>query len=209
MQFSEVLTKEETDSISRFVDTFDAEYALSEDYPVISLAKTIEAGGYEMQLGKKEPDVTIFGLRGEDDKKVYTWNVPKLALARHSMSHVYLSFSYWNNDFSYQSSMPGSWMIEENAFYKPAKPSWSKSPPNGGKEIYYVSELPPLPREAKQAIEDYPTSLVLWEAEWEKRTAPLGDPAILVPLIQDLYAVAYSWDLTEVEQRALAKSMAR
>jgi hypothetical protein len=45
---------------------------------------------------------------------------------------------------------------------------------------------------------------VLWEAQWERRPRPPGDPALLKRIGGDLFAVVAVWELTELERAVLS-----
>lgn len=46
MQFTEVLTRDEKKHLARFATSFEQEYALSDEFQVVSLARTLELGGF-------------------------------------------------------------------------------------------------------------------------------------------------------------------
>jgi len=46
MQFTEVLSRDEKKHLARFATSFEQEYALSDEFQVVSLAKTLELGGF-------------------------------------------------------------------------------------------------------------------------------------------------------------------
>lgn len=226
MQFTEVLTRDEKAHLSRFVTSFEQEYALSDEFQVVSLARTLELGGFTphhreiekkpeaKKKKEKEPTTThewiVMGMStvyfGEpEDNGVTDWNVPKLALAPvRFKGEVTLS------------AASSGYKLAAGKWAQAFKPSWHTPQfPNRGRaglnlyETTYAASLPPLPREAQSAVNDFGAGkcLVLWEADWEKREQYL-DPAILVPVWRDLYSVVYTWDLTEAERAALKKASA-
>lgn len=206
MQFAETLSRDEVRAVSRFVDTFEAQYALHEGFQVVSLAKTLELGGFDVRWKLSRTSFSMFGTRR--DEPAESFRVPKLAIAPHAFPSINLSM--WDSTYSFSDGSPSVWGSRApSTFNREFRPAWAITPTPGEYTIWFSSRLPPLPHEARKAIGDYPNSLVLWEADWQQHTAPVGDPAILVPLIEDLYAVAYTWDLTEVERNALVKSAAR
>lgn len=205
MQFAETLSREEVNAVSRFVDTFEAQYALEEGFQVVSLAKTLELGGFDVRWKQGRANFSMFGTR--KDEPAESFRVPKLAVAPHAFPSINLLM--WGSTYDFTDGSSSAWGSRASTFSRAIRPSWAITPTPGEYSIWFSSRLPPLPREARKAIEDYPNSLVLWEADWQQHTAPVGDPAILVPLIEDLYAVAYTWDLTETERNALIKSAAR
>ena len=238
------LSKEEVKSLGRFVGSVEAEYAMTE-HKVISLAKTIEAGGYVDTVTRKEPDTIDFEsadfardprmspdeayrrrsyeeamrrqlsyqrldyetryemLRDgrvvpERKKKKTPYHVPALAIAPHAAHKVHL-----NSDNQGYHFTRGNWDYT-------VKPSWHTNFSRGtfGQDLHtsqFESKLPPIPREGREAAADYGFALCLWEADWEEEEQYL-DPAILVPVWKDLYAVVFHWDLTELELQALKKA---
>lgn len=233
MQFAEVLTKEEAKTVGRFAESFEAEYALSEDFPVISLAKTIECGGFTARKKSEKPKrsdpeagaiiapapVLMDGHLRFEAMRAYLnrsvpeptfnfeprpaltqCNIPKLALAPASAKEVRLD----SGDDGYCFSAD-DWRSQT------FKPTWHTLLPSRGRagwdlhQSHFTAALPPLPREARQAINDYSSALVLYEADWEEREQYL-DPAIIVPVWRDLFSVVYSWDLTDAERDALRKA---
>lgn len=183
MQFAEVLTPEEVVSVRRFVPEHSAAAdALARKCQVISLTKTIENGGYTTErVG------LIFKA---------TVHLPKLAIAvPHRDCNLRLG---WEDGPVLQ-----SWSSQRSSRVMP-RVSWHTQCSD---ETSWTAVAPPLPIEARRAISRHSESaLVLWEANWQRRSMALDDPAIIVPLIEDLYAVVYTWDLTEVERRALQKA---
>lgn len=80
------------------------------------------------------------------------------------------------------------------SWVKSSRGQWDDSPS-------FESRMPPIPNDAKEHITD--KSLILFEANWERRPA-LDDPAVIEQLIGDLWVVKYTWDLTAEEKAALA-----
>jgi hypothetical protein len=224
MEFTEVLSRQEKKHLARFVTSFEQEYALNDEFTVVSLDRTLELGGYvtkhrkvEKATAKKEEkddpaDVlslyrmvmyrTTFLGEEPEDNGIADWNVPKLALAPIRRKEVTLS----SRDGRYTYSAG-------DKFSTSFKPAWATQFPNRGisglnrYESTYAAALPLLPREAQAVVKDFGAGkcLVLWEADWEQREQYL-DPAILVPVFRDLYSVVYTWDLTNAERDALKKA---
>lgn len=93
---------------------------------------------------------------------------------------------------------------------------WHKheTPPRGSLRVFEF-DVPPIPGmswvQAEAMVPSIPPHLrpetidryvILWEAEWRARRAPV-DPALLRPLGNGLYAVVATWDLTPLEQMVL------
>lgn len=67
------------------------------------------------------------------------------------------------------------------------------------------SHVPPVPPDHRPAPTQLRKFAVLWEVdEWETMPAPPSDPALLRPLMGDLWTVEHVWDLTELERLVLA-----
>lgn len=256
MQFTEVLSRDEKKHLSRFATSFEQEYALSDEFQVVSLARTLELGGFramhvdpEAKPVAKAPAAAMntiepgaiggiaqmfsrqraddarrrayddamrhameqmiyssaMGLYGstpaKEEKPLTDWNIPKLALSPVNRPAVTLA------------SESGMYTLKSGDWSLGFKPSWHTAFPSRGRaglNLYrsnYSAQLPPLPREAQKAVNDFGAdkSMVLWEADWEQRDQYL-DPAILVPVWRDLYSVVYTWDLTDAERNALKKA---
>jgi hypothetical protein len=208
MQLAEVLTPEETKTVARFVKTEDGQKALEAKFQVISLKQVLAEGG--MFTGTREvADMDFERMRAiyeetmfrrphwEIDEHVVTRHtrkvkgtVPKLAIAPSRAPNV-----------TYRMT-PGFLNFEIG--------KWSLSVPTKWKgttnETSFTAVTPIIPVEGRALMEGYKFSLVLWEADWQPVPVPVGDPAILIPLIGDLYAVGYVWDLTELEKEVLRKA---
>lgn len=204
MQFAEVLSRDEAHALARFTEDYGVEYLLKTGSAVISLSRTLQSAGYTRVAGPLQPEVVqkLFSTETRmGDGFVYA--VPKLAVSAPFHEEVYYrggqtSARFRSQPFGWGS---GAWSLEV---------LWRENR-RTPEDIRISSKLPPLPLEARQALTDHPKGLVLWEAEWTVSYQPLpalGDPAIIVPVYGDLYAVAYTWDLTPVEREALAKAMA-
>lgn len=228
MQFVEAdLSKEEVQSLSRFAPKFESEYALNAGYKIISLSKTIEAGGCaDKKIRPKQKDSDTFywdrnpGVMQDPRDFLYgpsarmqqryqygdweepsgpvRYNVPALALAPSGAQAVTLT------------SGSDGYRYERGQWSETVKPKWHTPFQRGtvGDDLHrsnFESKLPPVPREAREAADDFDWSLLLWEADWEEEEQYL-DPAIIVPVWKDLYAVVYTWDLTKLELSALKKA---
>jgi hypothetical protein len=194
MQFAEALSREEALALARFIPDFEPRYAVESGMPVISLKRTIQAAGFKPLISWDRSRDASWMTAREVQRTV---EVPRLALAPPHLQFV-----------RYLARTDIIAFTDKNVW---GGPGWEYSIPWKGstripEEMNIFAKLPPLPIEARQAAADYPKALLLWEADWKVARAPLGDPAILVPLHGDLFAVAYTWDLTEVEKRALEKA---
>ena len=209
MQLAEVLTPEETKAVARFVKSEDGSKALEAKFQVISLKQVLAEGGKatgstrvaDMDYESMRTMLDDFELRGRrpwniSDRDVVTYQrtikgtVPKLAVApsrapnvQYRMTPGFLNFEIgkWNL------SVPTKWR-------------------GGDNEPSFTAKTPIIPVEGRALMEGYKFSLVLWEADWQPVPVPVGDPALLIPLIGDLYAVGYVWDLTELEKTVLRKA---
>ena len=126
------------------------------------------------------------------------YNVPALGLAPSGAQGVTLTSD--SDGYHYTR---GNWSER-------VKPNWHTPFQRGqaGNDLHrsnFDAKLPPIPREAREAADDFDWSLLLWEADWEEEEQYL-DPAIIVPVWKDLYAVIYTWDLTKLELSALKKA---
>lgn len=67
------------------------------------------------------------------------------------------------------------------------------------------SHVPPVPPDHRPGPTQLRKFAVLWEVdEWETMPAPPSDPALLRPLMGDLWTVEHVWDLTQLERLVLA-----
>lgn len=249
MELQDVLTRNEKKTLSRYATSFEAEYALNEDYGVISLAKTIELGGYIEKEAGEEPTATVYttyritdvavepiirdnlqslflsraptlnnlwqqsASQAEETKQtgLETWHVPTLAICSAQAERVELhdvgGYRYKGINYEDKNFVDAG----ENWVTDLIKPDWYTELPQRGRaghdlhKTHCSAKLPPLPREARDALDDFPSGLVLWEADWEREEQYL-DPAIIVPVWKDLYSVVYTWDLTELERQVLEKA---
>lgn len=204
MQFTEALSRDEALALARFTPDFEPRYALEAGMSVVSLKRTLETAGFrplELRDQALTAEAGMLGMLGKTRvTEIETViRVPKLALA--PPTHRFISYRGFNGSVCFTDRNP--WANSQSWEVDVSNIEGARETP---RNLQITAVLPPLPNEARQAVKDFPKSLVLWEADWQVRRAPLGDPAILVPLHGDLYAVAYTWDLTEIERKALEKA---
>lgn len=203
MQLEAALAPEEVQALGRLVSTDDARRAIEAKYQVVSLSKIIYDGGrtkvgldrasVEYNVMREEMvyrrlwDETHDGLRR--GVKPATSYVPRLAIAPSRAQIVTFRATGTRLLFStgkWEMSVPSRWGSQQSESF--------------------TATAPIIPAEARAVVEQNKFSLVLWEADWKPVPVPLGDPAILIPLIGDLYAVGAVWDLTELEKKVLQKA---
>jgi hypothetical protein len=77
--------------------------------------------------------------------------------------------------------------------------------PDGATTGRLRSHVPPIPPEHRPGLSRLRKFAVLWEVEeWETDPTPPRDPALLRPLMGDLWSVEAIWDLTDLERAVLA-----
>ncbi len=150
---------------------------------VINLSKVIEAGGY-------------IEYQEEGIFRKSVWRVPKLAIG--AMGATGFEVRLFGNNFTYRCW--GSTHKGTRGLGISMSPDWAR-----GDKHTYTAELPPFPRKAIEAHNKSDNTAVLWEASW-KRGPSLDDPVIIQKIIGNLWLVLYSWDLTDVERKALQAS---
>lgn len=202
MQLEAVLSPEETQALGRLVSTDDARRAIEAKYQVVSLSKIINDGG-RTKVGLDHASLEYNVMREEviygrwDETygsprrgvKPATSYVPRLAIAPSRAQIVTFRATGTRLLFStgkWELSVPSRWGSQQSESF--------------------TATAPIIPAEARAVVEQNKFSLVLWEADWKPVPVPLGDPAILIPLIGDLYAVGAVWDLTDLEKKVLQKA---
>jgi len=161
-------------------------------YQQISYDQARMGGAFRDQFQRRD---AVFPWQEEAPTK---YNVPALGLAPSGAQAVTLSST--SEGYHYTR---GQWS-------QTVKPNWHTpfQRGNAGNDLHrsdFESKLPPVPREAREEADNFDWSLLLWEADWEEEEQYL-DPAIIVPVWKDLYAVVYTWDLTKLELSALKKA---
>lgn len=144
--------------------------------PVISLAATIGAGGYDAA------------------------GYPRVAIARADQVHVEVRFS--GDDASFEPVMWGQRAASK--FFTVPMPHWEPPAPGAFRERM-VADVPRVPAWLRPAG-DLSRYATLFEASWRRPAVNrrrIGDPALLRPLGGDLYAVVAVWDLTPLERAVL------
>ena len=215
MQFAEAIAPEEAQVLRRFVQTEEAEKALEAKFQVVSLPRILALGGYKKTVPDFSRFDTLEGLktRFSHEEIPTVGMLPNLAVCsprRVWGNEVYFRsrgrgrVAYCNSPSGLRDLVDGrgAWSKDFTV------PGWENAPATQN-NMEYHAPLPLLPKEARQALEQYPNGIVLWEADWDPVPVPIGDPAILVPLINELYAVAYVWDLTELEKKVLTKAFVK
>lgn len=200
MQLADAITPDEAQALGRLVATPDAKRAIEARFQVVSLSKVIASGGFTTMVGSSpersirdiymDPGWDEFGISRRGVRKLPAVPVPKLAVTPSRAK-----------DVTYRGL--GHFM-----FFSTGKWEMSVRAPNRdlGSGPSFQAQAPIIPADAQAVIEQNKFSLVLWEADWKPVPVPLGDPAILIPLIGDLYAVGAVWDLTELEKKVLQKA---
>lgn len=198
------------DKASEFVEIARAyDLAAKDDVALISLSKTIAAGG-TMQR-------TLIDHGWRDGAKVETarrhFLLPRLAVCAGDASFVYtlgvraegrVEFSRRINpsenwspgiiDVDAGFEIPGGITAAGRIACRWRTSAWSSMVP-----ICPPEHRPPRAR----TLASY---LILWEVEsweWAEVPPPPGDPALLKHVGGDIYAVLATWDLTELEQLVL------
>ena len=197
MQLAEALAPDEVKALGRLVSTPDAKQAIEAKFQVVSLSAVIAAGGYTRADGEDQDPRELF-MEWENrptnrlgSRRVRSALVPKLAITPSRA-----------RDVTYTGI--GKFLFFSTGKWEMGVPYRGKGDLPGGPR--FTATAPIIPAEARAVSEQLKFSLVLWEADWKPVPVPLGDPAILVPLIGDLYAVAAVWDLTEMEKSVLRKA---
>jgi hypothetical protein len=238
MQFIEALNHDERKHIARFVTSDEQEHALSDEFQIVSLVRTLALGGYlakhrkietKKPKAKKEPEPTAIADNSLE------------SLIQRRYESMFIRPVFWGVDEAREETNPiTDWSVPKLALcparkdrvtltssaagYSFAagkkwslafKPSWHTAFPGRGTlglnryESNYSAQTPPLPREAQKAVEDFGADKSL--VLWEadwEEKEQYLDPAILVPVWRDLYSVVYTWDLTDAERAALKKASA-
>lgn len=179
-------------------------FAARDDLAVISLTKTIAAGGVVTR--------TLVEWKGSSSERRTNYLLPRLAACRSSAQFVFTlgierdgavrfidQLNPWHNYRSGRVELePGSFELSDG--YAPGRriSTWDMSAWSA-----LVPIVPPelMPQRSLAAC------LTLWEAEdwtWRRQPAPPGDPALLQHIGGDLYAVLATWDLTELERCVLS-----
>jgi hypothetical protein len=167
----------------------DGYRAMAEGKTLISLRRTIDAGGLNEQ------------------------GLPALAVTRATAEWCYLGLA-WHEYYRHEAGLQVTFSESENP---PASARHVVRRVRGvfGEQHEQVPER--LPRFSVRAmVPIVPPALrparglgryhILWEVErWERAPRPPGDPALLRQIAGDLYAVVATWDLTELEQLVLAR----
>jgi hypothetical protein len=200
MQLAEALSPEETQALGRFAKTEDGHKAIEAKFQVVSLKQVLAGGGRlkeipeaaRMPWDEDDEDISSVIRRGGRVRVKKTAVIlPRLAVAPSRSREIVYRYT------------PGSLNFEVGEKWHLTVPSEWKG--DFGQSSFRA-RTPLLPVEARRVVEDYRFSLVLWEADWQPVPVPMGDPAILVPVLGDFYAVAHVWDLTELEKQVLQKA---
>jgi hypothetical protein len=195
MQLESALAPDEVRALGRLVSTPDAKRAIEAKFQVVSLSKVLEAGGFHKMAGDLPVEISYREMFESEwpigrRRKQQVTAVPKLAITP-SKAH----------EVQYRGA--GKNMVFATGNWEKVVPSRWEMGVNGPR---FTAQAPIVPAEARAVAEQYKFCLVLWEADWQPVPVPLGDPAILIPLIGDLYAVGAVWDLTELEKEVLRKA---
>lgn len=165
--------------------------AMAEGKRLISLSRTIEAGGLNDQ------------------------GLPALAVARANAEWCYLGWEIsrfgrpapevsWNVTFSEVQRPPSNARHVVRRF----RDLFTGLDVGSGRSGFWWdlrAMVPPVPPSLRPA-RGLGRYHVLWEVDrWERAPLPPGDPALLRQIAGDLYAVVATWDLTELEQLVLAR----
>lgn len=179
------------------------ERAARQDVALISLSKTIAAGGTVQR--------TLVWHKNTDSERRERFLLPRLAVCNADARFAY-TLGVRNNgqvEFSPRAH-PGDHasarIVVESGFGLAAgiRPAGRLSRWSSGAWSAMVPICPPEHRPARATT--LASFFVLWEALWEWTVVPPppGDPALLKHVGGDLYAVLAVWDLTELEQLVLA-----
>lgn len=155
---------------------------LARGLPIIKLAESIHRGGY------------------------FDNGLPRIAVARADSQDCWVRIEGWNGDLIYSSVDPGSNPPNRGALVnastvrvttpersQPVKQAWR------GHTIMPI--IPPQHRPNPRRLHRFH---ILWEVE-EWTLVPPKDPALLRWIGGDLWAVAATWDLTELERAVLQR----
>lgn len=156
---------------------------LARGLPVIRLTDSIHRGGY------------------------FDNGLPKIAIARADSQDCWVEHEH-RDDYVYLSVNPG-WTQRRNRgalvnkasvrVTVPAAPAWERGHERRGHTIMPI--IPPQHRPNPRRLHRFH---ILWEVE-EWTLVPPRDPALLRWIGGDLWAVAATWDLTELERAVLQR----
>lgn len=180
--------KEEVIEVARFVEPHFARRLQTFEGTIIHLGDVIAGAGF------RRMDTGMFGTRDI---------VPNLAVSRPDMKVCVFNFEKDEMVFDAQQASPLRLRHKEVR----------GGVQDGNAHLYRVG-LPPLPAEARKAVEQnggVDQTRILFEAkDWEQMRAPvrpaMEDPAVIRHLVGDLWGVLFTWDLTPAERKALLRA---
>jgi hypothetical protein len=182
-------------------------FAAKDDVALISLSKTIAAGGTTTR--------TLVHRRGSEHERREDYLLPTLAACRSSARFVYslgveqdgsVKFidqlqPWWNYRSGRIELEPGSFELPHGYTAGQRIDTWS------GSRAW--SALVPIvpPKHMTRENMNLDGFVTLWEVDdwqWRRDPAPPRDPALLQRVAGDIYAVLATWDLTELERLVLS-----
>jgi hypothetical protein len=123
---------------------------------------------------------------------------PKLAIAQHTLKQCDCEF--WADGTVIYGNWYGKTSIEIKNCFTPVPTHRFKD--SQRRTVYLHAPVPMIPPSV--TIKRQPSHYILWEIkEWEEQSVP-EDPLLLRRLGKSFFVVEDSWDLTEVEQAAMA-----
>ena len=187
------------------------EAAAKEDQPLISLSKTIAAGGSVVRTLVSHP---YDRERQERVEQRSNYLLPRLAVIRASSRYVYTlgvesdgAVDFCDRLSPSETLVKGRTRVEAG-FELPDGFTAGDPLTRWGASRAWAAMVPICPPEHRPAgtstLASFQVLFEVDEWQWQGRPEPPGDPALLKHVGGDIYAVVATWDLSELEQLVLS-----
>jgi len=180
-EYKKMLATERTQQDERIAAGYRV---LARGLPIIKLSESIQRGGY------------------------FDNGFPRIAVARADSQDCWVDVSWWGKTVVYLTEQPRSWGQDRNRgalvnsvtvrVHLPDMPNEGR----GRRQGHTI--MPIIPPQHRPNARRLHRFHILWEVEkWD--LVPPKDPALLRWIGGDLWAVAATWDLTELERAVLQR----